>query len=127
MAAITVSQPVATAAASTLKGWIASLAALRNQALAIAKQANSNDYVSTWQAMTTAPFSADGTISATPDGTPVSTHPIIEPATPGNPINLTSAQLVNAQGVLTALLAFLDGTSQPAQLNRNSTIDAING
>jgi len=124
--AITVSQTTATAAAATLKGWIAQLASLRNQAKAIAIEQNSNDYVSTWQAMTTAPYNADGTVNTTsPDGSSVSTHPIIQPT--GAPLNVTSTNLVNAQGVLTALIAFLDGTSAPAQLNRNSTVDAING
>lgn len=77
-----------------------------------------------WRLMATAPVPGDGTISGTPDGTPVLTNPITE----GN-INRAEADLLTGLTLLIELNEFFAGTlpTNRAAINRNPTIDVLAG
>jgi hypothetical protein len=59
---------------------------------------------------------------------PAAANPIVTPGTMPPVLLLPSkSNLANAEAIVDALLQFLDGTAQPAQVNRNGTVDAIAG
>jgi hypothetical protein len=76
--------------------------------------------------MPTAPIQADGSLGSQ-DGTPVNTNPIVTPGTPPSYLLPPKNTLANLEGVVDAFLVFLDGSTTTAQLNRNGTIDLVNG
>jgi len=66
----------AVAAANTLIGLAQQLKQIRLAFSDFNTQYNSEGYSVTWSNMQTAPFNLDGSLSGTPDGSPVATNPI---------------------------------------------------
>jgi hypothetical protein len=114
--------------ARDIQAAIATLAGLRATFRDLQVRKNNLSPDATWAAMATAAVNTDGTLAAK-DASPVITNPIIDPAQIATPVYYlpSKTDLANAEGVIDAFLQLLDGTAAPAQVNRNGTIDKING
>jgi hypothetical protein len=75
-------------------------------------------------AMNTAPLSADGTQSTTPDGTPNAAHPIMLSAYPGLSRALSSTQITQSKTILDAIASLIGGNAVSAQSGARAILTA---
>ncbi len=75
-----------------------------------------------WQQLQTAPLNADGSVSASPDASPNTAHPIVVAS-----LNVSRNSLIGAYSYLGDVANCLDGTSSPSTTNRIDVLNQIAG
>lgn len=107
-------QALAITAAQTVASLMSQLKGLHDAVNAFLTTYNNNSYDTTWQALPTTTFNADGTVG-TADGSPNNAHPISVPAS--SPLLVARNDLLTGVGCLQNFQSYMTGVAVTTQTN----------